>query len=470
MNKAVQKEKNSAIAKNLASKNNVVKALSHLGREGARIILKSPKNLTPYPNNPRIHDERQLDMLIASFKELGMLQPILVDEEYVVLAGHGRLAAAIKGGYKLVPVIKVKGLSKAQKKAAVIADNKLAEKSKWSDADLSILFEELTAMDYSPELTGFSTAEIDSIVDHLEVSEVSDPAEIAEEDFAVDPVTRPGDVWCLGKYHRLVCGSALEDASYKLLMKGKLAQMIISDPPYNVVIDGHARGKGKSKHSEFLMASGEMSKTQFTDFLEQAMRLMFSNSIDGSIHFLFMDWRHLSEMMKSTSSVYGELKQLVVWNKDNGGMGSFYRSKHELLFVLKKGLATHINNFGLGENGRYRTNVWDCPGVNTMKKGRQDELDMHPTVKPLSLIADAIRDCSRKNGIILDPFCGSGTTIMAAERTGRKAYCMELDPKYVDVAITRFRRVTGEEVYLEKGGKDYDAVAARRLKTGGIPV
>lgn len=225
--------------------------------------------------------------------------------------------------------------------------------------------------------------------------------------------------------------------------------MIFTDPPYNVRIDGHVCGLGKVKHAEFAMASGEMSEEEFTAFLRDVMVRLADASGEGSIHFLCMDWRHMREMMDAAADIYAELKQLIVWNKDNGGMGSFYRSKHELIFAFKKGSAPHINNFGLGQNGRYRTNVWDYAGISSMSASRNEELAMHPTVKPVALVADAIRDCSKRNGIVLDAFSGSGTTIIAAEQTGRKAHAIELDPRYVDVAIRRWEKETGKSAMLE---------------------
>lgn len=423
--------------------------------------MRKTKLLSPYPGNARKHSDKQIKMLMASIQEFGFNQPILVDEKLIVLAGHGRLEAARQLGLITVPTIKITGLSNQKKQAYVIADNKIAEQSEWDIQKLSAQFEELLKCEFEIELTGFSTAEIDNLLDPVAITENHDADDLQTSDLNVPAISKLGDHWILGRHH-LYCGSALEHESYSRLMGDKSAQMIFTDPPYNVLIDGHARGKGKSKHENFIMASGEMSSKEFTQFLSSAMKCMHEFSHDGSIHYICMDWRHMDEMSKASQPIYGPLKQLIVWNKDNGGMGAYYRNKHELIFIYKKGKAPHINNFGLGEKGRYRTNVWDYPGVNTMKKGRKEELSMHPTVKPVSLVADAIRDCSHRKGIILDPFCGSGTTIMAAERTGRTAYCLELDPKYVDVAIHRFMRIHNKPVILAKNGKTYQEVVANR--------
>lgn len=210
------------------------------------------------------------------------------------------------------------------------------------------------------------------------------------------------------------------------------------------------------------MASGEMSSTQFTAFLKEVFELLRRHSIDGSIHQICIDWRHMVEMLTAGNSVYSELKNLCVWNKNNAGMGPFYRSKHELVFVWKCGTAQHINNFGLGQFGRFRSNVWDYAGVNTFKAGRHDELELHPTVKPVALAADAIKDCSKRGGLILDPFCGSGTVLIAAERGGRKARALEIDPQYVDVAVKRWERFTGKSAILHSGGETFDEIAEAR--------
>jgi DNA modification methylase len=262
------------------------------------------------------------------------------------------------------------------------------------------------------------------------------------------PISSTGQVWLLGK-HRLACGDSRDSAVYQALMRDQLAQLVFTDPPYNVPVNGHICGLGSVKHAEFAMASGEMSEDEFTRFLADALRNLADFSVDGSVHFVCMDWRHMRELLEAGHSVYDELKNLVVWNKDNGGMGSFYRSKHELVFAFKKGTAAHINNFEFGQHGRYRTNVWDYAGVNSLKAGRAEELAMHPTVKPVAMVADAIRDCSKRGGIVLDAFSGSGTTIMAAEQTERRGYAIELEPRYVDVAIRRWQSATGRAAICE---------------------
>ena len=241
--------------------------------------------------------------------------------------------------------------------------------------------------------------------------------------------------------------------------------MVFIDPPYNVPIDGNVCGSGSIKHREFAMAAGEMSETEFTDFLTTILGHLACHSISGSIHFICMDWRHILELLSAGRKVYAELKNLCVWNKDNGGMGSLYRSKHELVFVFKNGSERHINNVELGRHGRCRTNVWDYVGVNSLHEGRLDELAMHPTVKPVALVADAVLDCSKRDGIVLDCFGGSGTTLIAAEKTGRRGYLMELDPSYVDVTIKRFEKLTGKDAIHAENGSSFAEM--RRERTDG---
>jgi DNA modification methylase len=270
-------------------------------------------------------------------------------------------------------------------------------------------------------------------------------------------------LWLLGS-HRLLCGDARDQAAYDQLLAGAKAEFVFTDPPYNVAIDGYVCGLGRIQHREFAMGCGEMSEAEFTAFLKAVFALLADNTIDGSIHQICMDWRHLWEMLEAGRTVCSELKNLCVWNKTNAGMGSFYRSKHELVFVWKSGTAAHLNNFELGQHGRHRSNVWDYPGVNTMRPGRLEELAMHPTVKPVALVADAIKDCSRRGGLVLDPFCGSGTILIAAERTGRKARALEIDPIYVDVAVRRWQAYTGKSAILAGSGETFETTAEQRAK------
>ena len=435
---------------------------AHTAITASGIIERLPEDLKPWSNNPRTHSEKQLTKLRASIQKFGFTAPVLTDESGVILSGHGRVHAAMSLGLPTIPTRVLTGLTETQKSAYVIADNKIAALSKWDDALLKSELEILIQQDFDIEVTGFSTAEIDIMFDDVNDSVASNPDDLQPEDETDLVVSRVGDLWELGD-HRLLCGNALDATCYETLMQGDLAQMVITDFPYNVAINGHVCGNGKIKHKEFAMASGEMSVSEFTGFMKSAFSHIHAFAQEGAIVYGFMDWRHTMEIQSAALFLFGAPRQLCIWVKDNGGMGSFYRSQHELVFVFKKGDAPHINNFELGQHGRYRTNVWNYPGVNTFKGKGYELLALHPTVKPVSMIADAIRDCSHRKGIVLDPFAGSGTILIAAERTGRYARAMELDSHYVDVAVMRWQRITGKQAVLHSTGQTWEQVSAQRL-------
>lgn len=414
--------------------------------------------LRPHSNNPRTHSPKQLKQIEASIRRFGFLNPVLVDGENRIIAGHGRVAAAKAMKLEQVPVVSIEGMSEADRRAYVIADNRLAELAGWDNELLRLELGGILELepDFDLDLTGFVGGELEAL---LAAADQDNAGEVAAPE--VDRariVSGTGDLWHLGR-HRLICGDARDSAVFERLLDGERAQMVITDPPYNVPVNGHVCGLGKVKHAEFAMASGEMSEAEFEGFLKEVLGNLASYSADGSIHFVCMDWRHMRELLAAGYAVYDELKNLVVWNKDNGGMGAFYRSKHELIFAFKNGKAPHINNFELGQHGRYRTNVWDYAGINSLKAERAEELAMHPTVKPVQMIADAILDCSKRNGIVLDAFSGSGTTILAAEQTMRRGYAAEIDPAYVDVAIRRWEAATGQQATLGDSGATFAQVA-----------
>ena len=382
------------------------------------------------------------------------------------LRGHGRVEAAKLLGIESVPALRLSHLSAADKRAYLIADNRLAEKAGWDRELLAIELQALVDLEFDVELTGFEMGEIDIILSDSDEAkdEVAGPEDDVPDPLPDRIVSRLGDIWILGK-HRLHCGDARDQAAYEQLLTGDKAELVVTDPPYNVAIDGHVSGKGSIRHREFVMASGEMTKEAFTDFLTDVFGCLATNTTAGSIHYTFMDWRHVDEMMAAGKSAYTELKNLCVWTKTNAGMGTFYRSQHELVFVWKSGDAPHLNNFELGQHGRSRSNVWHYAGVNTMRPGRLEELAMHPTVKPVAMIADAIKDCSRRGGLVLDPFCGSGTILIAAERTGRNARAIELDPQYVDIAVRRWQKYAGKAATLAATGQSFEDVEEERLAT-----
>lgn len=405
----------------------------------------SPDRLRPYPGNARSHSRKQLKLIADSINRFGFTNPILITDDFEVVAGHGRLQAAKSLGLELVPVIALDTLSGADKKALIIADNRIAELAGWDRDILAIEYQGLLDLQFDDiEVTGFSLGEIDTILD--EASEKT-PVGPGPEDLlppvVTAPVSRKGDLWILGS-HRLLCGDARSDSDYARLLGDEAADLVLTDPPFNVRVDGNVSGLGKVRHQEFAMASGEMSEAEFTAFLSTFLSHSTARSRSGAILFVFMDWRHLFELTCAGREQGLDLKNLIVWAKDNAGMGTFYRSKHELVFVFKNGDAAHTNTFELGQHGRYRTNVWEYAGVNTFRAGRLDELAMHPTVKPVSMLADAIRDVTKRGAIVLDPFAGSGSTLIAAEKTGRQARCIEYEPKYCDVIVRRWQAYTGK--------------------------
>ena len=429
-----------------------------------RIALEA---LTPYAGNARTHSKGQIKQIAKSIERFGFTNPVLIDDRNGIIAGHGRVLAAKAIGMVDVPCLRLKELSDADKRAYILADNKLALNAGWDKELLAIELQGLIDFKYDLDLTGFSIGEVETVIGEAcdaavvdgssgKENEIPHPAEMA--------VTRSGDVWCLGR-HRLICGDAQDATAYARLLDGDTIDVIFTDPPYNVKIDGHVSGLGATKHREFAFASGEMSADAFTAFLKTTLGHAAGACCDGAIAFVCMDWRHMGELLAAGAAVFSELKNLCVWNKTNGGMGTFYRSKHELVFVFKVGAAPHTNTFGLGDGGRYRTNVWDYAGVNTMKKDRMDEIAMHPTVKPVALVADAILDVTQRGAFVLDPFGGSGSTLIASEKTGRIARLIEFDPLYCDVIVRRFEAFTGKRAKLAATGGAFENVAHERANS-----
>ncbi len=427
------------------------------------IEARPPSELRPYSRNARTHSRKQIRQIADSIERFGFTNPVLVSDDGEIIAGHGRVEAAKLLGLASVPTLRLSHLSTEERRAYVLADNKLALNAGWDQDILAIELQALIDLDFDVTLTGFSLAEVDLTLDAARERDPDAPPGVEDEIPALqaEAVTRTGDIWKLGR-HRLICGDARDPQDYARLLGDERVDLVFTDPPYNVPIDGHVCGSGRIRHREFAMGVGEMSQDAFTAFLADALKPMAATCRDGAIAFVCMDWRHMTELLNAGAQVFAELKNLCVWNKTNGGMGTFYRSKHELVFVYKVGTAPHTNTFGLGDSGRYRTNVWDYAGISSMGAGRTEALEMHPTVKPTAMVADAIRDCSRRGDIVLDGFGGSGTTLIAAEICGRSARLIEFDPHYCDVIIRRFERLTGKQAVLQESGALFDDVAVQR--------
>mgnify|MGYP001302920808 FL=1 len=424
---------------------------------------RPPGELKPYARNARIHSPKQIAEIAASIQAFGFNSPVLIDKDNGIVAGHGRVEAAKLLGLAAVPTIRLEHLTEPQKRAYILADNKLAEKAGWDREILAIELQHLMAIevDFDISATGFEMPEIDVLIDGLDAKPAkADPAD--EVPGIQGPaITRHGDIWQIGP-HRLICGDSLDPETYARLLDGEKAQLVFTDPPYNVKIEGHVSGLGAAKHREFTMASGEMTEAEFAGFLKLVFANLVEASINGSIHFVAMDWRHIAEVMTAARGTYAEFKNLCVWSKTNGGMGSLYRSQHELVFVFKAGTASHVNNVELGRHGRYRTNVWSYAGANTFSATRDADLAMHPTVKPVAMVADAILDCSTRKGIVLDAFAGSGTTLVAAHKTGRRGFGIELDPLYCDVILKRLAKIAKIDAVLAATEQTFADVATAR--------
>jgi ParB-like chromosome segregation protein Spo0J len=437
-------------------------AIISLGRLAIMYVALSVLILDP--KNPRQHSARQIRQIARSIEAFGHVVPILVDCRNMIVAGHGRYLAAQSLGMEVVPVIRLEHLTDAQVKAFRIADNRLTDMSSWDDQLLAKTLKELSGLelDFSIEATGFTMGEIDLRIEGLSAigDDKSDSADQLPTLTAQLAVSKAGDLWRLGR-HALLCGTALSEDGFRALLRAKRAHMVFTDPPYNIPIQGNTSGHGNIQYREFPMGVGELDVIEFTSLLTRCCALVAKHSVDGAMHFICMDWRHSGELLEAGRLAYDELKNVCVWVKGSGGLGSLYRSEHELVFVFKHGSAPHRNNLQLGKYGRNRTNVWHYPRVASF--GRQSEeghlAALHPTIKPVAMVADAILDCSARGDIVLDPFLGSGTTLIAAERVGRRCYGMEIDPLYIDTIIRRWQAFTGDKATHAVTGKTFDDIA-----------
>ncbi len=417
--------------------------------------------LKPYKNNARTHSRRQKRQILESIRRFGFINPVIIDSSGRIIAGHGRVEAAKELGLDVVPTVMIEHLTEDQIRAYILADNRIAELAGWDRQILAIELQHLLKIedpDFDITITAFEVSEVDQIIAEAEGhTDMEDP--VPEPNPDLPAITEPGDVWSLGK-SRLICGNSLHEETYRALMGKTRAAAVMTDPPFSVRIHGHATGNGAIRHREFAMASGEMSEAEFLVFLNNSLRLLAKYCMNNSLAYLFIDWRHVADLIAAGHQNYNEFINLCVWKKDRGGLGSMYRFQHELVLVFRKG-NTHRNNIQLGKFGRNRTNIWEYPSINTLSK-QSDEgnlLALHPTVKPVAMIADALLDSTARGEIVLDAFLGSGTTLMVAERVGRICYGIEIDPLYVDVAIRRWQNYTGEAAIHEVTGKRFDEIA-----------
>ena len=444
------------------SKHTVRNVEQQLGAAGA-VEFVDTNTLRPHPRNARTHSRKQIRQIADSIRAFGFLNPILVDDQHVVIAGHGRLAAAKVEGLSRVPVLRFDHLTPAQKRAYVVADNRIAEQAGWDRSLLAIELGELIDLfpdeGFDVSLTGFETPEIDLLL--FDMGQALTEPEDKPLPIPRTATTQRGDLWRLGR-HRLLCGDARDAEDVRRAMGGRIAQAVFCDPPYNLRVSDIG-GRGRVRHGEFAFASGEMSPAKYRSFLNKTLGHAVAVSAPGAVHYVCMDWRHVGELVAVGDDLYGAMLNLIVWNKTNAGQGSFYRSQHELIGVFRVGEAAHRNNVELGRFGRNRSNVWTYPGVNTFAKGRTDALAAHPTVKPVALVADALRDCTARGDVVLDHFAGSGTTVLAAEKAGRTACAVEYEPGYTDVAIVRWQEITRMDAILDGDGRSFMEVAAARV-------
>lgn len=419
------------------------------------IINIATDQIRVYANNAKEHSEKQIAQIAESIRQFGFNNPILIDENDEIIAGHGRMAAAKVLNLKSVPAIRLCHLSDSQKMAYRLADNKIAENGGWNIELLKLELEKIESNCENLDLsaTGFDSIELDVMFNQDKPKEADIRTNavpyIAEDEI----VSRPGDVWQIGS-HRIICGNSLDEGTFANLMQNERADLILQDPPFNVPVNGHVCGAGKTKHKEFAMANGEMSSDEFTEFLRKNFALCAKYSRPGALHYNFMDWRHVAEITAAGRDIFTDFINMCVWVKSSGGMGSLYRSQHELCFIFRNGKESHTNNVELGRHGRYRTNVWNYAGVNAFGRHKSD-LKLHPTVKPVEMLADAIMDVTRRGDIVLDTFLGSGSTLIAAHKTHRICRGIEYEPLYIDTCIRRFYELFGIDAVNIQTGRTY---------------
>lgn len=423
------------------------------------------ESLKPLAKNVRNHSKAQLAVLANSLAEFGMVSPVVVDVDNRILAGHGRVEAAKRNGETVVPTLRA-NISGPRSRLYALADNRIAELSTWDETSKAEEFRDLRleVPDLDLTLSGFEHPVIELAIASLEQTDWSDLDKVPEVP-AVTPVTRLGDIWDYRNGHTLVCGDSTQLETVTAAVNGETVQLVEEDFPYNLRAREYS-GKGRNQHGDFQMAAGEMNRNQFRDFLAGSYEAVIPHLADGALLFGFMDWKHIADLLDAGEQSAFELKNVVVWDKGKGGMGALYRSAHELVAVFKHGKGPHTNNIMLGKHGRDRHNIWRYAGMNRFGAGRDRALALHGTVKPVEMICDILLDASKVGDVVFDGFSGSGTTLIAAEKMGRRGKVVELDPRYCDVAIGRFARAFGEEPVERHSGLTFAEHAADRASAG----
>ncbi len=400
----------------------------------------------------RTHTPAKIRKLTKSIKRFGILAPLLISSNQIV-DGIARFQAAKGAGLEAVPTIDISYFSENELRALRLALNRLQEEVQWNKKAVALELSFLINEGFDLDEIAFDTAEIEN---HLEIGEsVADVEDLNVSSLAMAAVSRLGDVWLLkGNHgeHRVGCGDFRDEELRKRIFGESLAAACVTDPPYNVRIQGHV--SGTKKHKEFPFASGEMTDEQYEIFLRALLVIIYRHLLRNAIAFVSVDWRHCRHLAAAGAACELELLNVCVWTKSNPGMGSFYRSQHELIFVFKLNGQPYRNNIELGRHGRSRSNVWPYRGVNVFGAERH-LLESHPTPKPSAMIADAILDVTLPGEIVFDPFLGSGTTLIAAERTHRRCHAMEIEPKYVDLGIRRWQLETGLEAFRLSDGLSF---------------
>jgi len=420
-----------------------------------RIAYLPPGSLRPSANNARTHSKKQLKQIAGSIKRFGFVNPVLISDDFEIIAGHGRVEAAKMLGLKEVPTVRLSNLSPAERRAYVITDNRLAELAGWDRDLLASELKGLLELQFDDiELTGFSLGEIDDLLDWAAENKAEQPGrenELPADSLQGPAVSRAGDLWLLGP-HRLLCGEALDLTSYQFLLEGKQADLVLTDPPFNIAIED--KGSSPDRVGERNVA--EISEPQFIAFLTAFLQRAKENTKDGAVLFVFMDWRRLYALITASRAAGLALQDIVVWAKRGAGAakGSVYRCRHKLVAVFKNGDAVKTKTFEPG-----RTNIWEYAEVGASS----DDLAQHRPLKPTALVAGAILDVTERGAIVLDPFASIGTTIIAAEKTGRHGRAIERDPRFCDVIVRRWQHYTGKAARLAGSDLRFADLEASRL-------